>query len=130
MSVPSTFGLFVDKVSVFESTPAEAFDRSLHAFSGLYMYVHILRLSGDQRLRTTSWEFVSTFDYEWQFYRRRMPFKWTILVRPQIAQAPTCTIEKHSLVNCLIHTVVHRCKMAYARLYRLCLHPIGFTHRD
>ncbi|ETW82910.1 hypothetical protein HETIRDRAFT_107069 [Heterobasidion irregulare TC 32-1] len=41
----------------------QAFDRSLHAFSGLYI-----------------WEFVSTFDYEWQFYRRRMPFKWTILL--------------------------------------------------
>ena len=55
----------------------------MHVLSGLYMCVR--RRPAEVRHRANAhprWEFSMTFDYEWALYRRRMPFKWTMLVRP------------------------------------------------
>jgi len=54
-----------------------------HVIDGLYMYGHFSARA--PRFHVTppsisSWEFITTLDYEWSFIRGRHPYRWTILV--------------------------------------------------
>jgi hypothetical protein len=57
-----------------------------HAVAGLYLYVwparHSTHISNNNNSAfITSWEFVTTLDYEWSVIRRHRPYRWTIWVR-------------------------------------------------
>ena len=83
----------------------------MHVLSGLYMCVR--RRPAEVRHRANAhprWEFSMTFDYEWALYRRRMPFKWTMLVRPT---HHVCTVLRAPLIFCGL--LVHTCSCTSAR---------------
>ena len=58
-----------------------------HAVAGLYLYVcpagrsTLIKYPNDNNLvLVSSWEFVTTLDYEWSVIRKHRPFRWTIWV--------------------------------------------------
>ena len=76
----------------------------MHVLSGLYMCVRRRPVEIEHHAHAKPrWEFFTTFDYEWALYRRRMPFKWTMLVRPT---HHVRTVFRAPLIFCglLVHT--------------------------
>jgi hypothetical protein len=63
-----------------------ALSKLWHAVAGLYLYVFLPLVPFAHvayriiRRFISSWEFVTTLDYEWSVFRRHRPFRWTIWV--------------------------------------------------
>ena len=52
----------------------------------------------------SSWEFVTTLDYEWSAIRGRRPYRWTIWVRNN-AHSFRVSLPDQELLPCLPHSV-------------------------
>jgi len=66
-------------------SPFDSGSHEVLAYLGWSLHVSLSHCSGSltiiTRLSTSSWEFVTTLDYEWSILRGRRPYRWTIVVR-------------------------------------------------